>query len=127
MDAQTYLKAALRTENTPEMFGPTQRAKQIARLLHASMGVCTEAGELQDSLKRQLFYMKELDLTNVAEEVGDILWYCAIALDAVGSSFEEAFERNIAKLRARYPDKFTEDKAINRDLAAERRALEGID
>lgn len=34
-------------------------------------------------------------------------------------------EKNIAKLRARYPDKFDSDKAINRDLQKEREILEG--
>jgi len=33
--------------------------------------------------------------------------------------------RNIAKLSARYPDKFTEAAALSRDLTAERTALEG--
>lgn len=38
---------------------------------------------------------------------------------------EEAMELNIAKLRARFPDKFDTDKAINRDLDVERKILEG--
>lgn len=33
-------------------------------------------------------------------------------------------ETNIKKLQARYPDKFTKDKAINRDLEKERKILE---
>jgi len=31
---------------------------------------------------------------------------------------------NIEKLKARYPDKFTSDKAINRNLDIERKVLE---
>ena len=34
-------------------------------------------------------------------------------------------ERYIEELTARYPDKFTSDDAINRDLATERQILEG--
>lgn len=127
MNANQYLNAALRTESTPEMFGPTERARMLARLLHAAIGMCTESGELQDALKKQLIYGKELDAVNVVEEIGDQLWYIAIALDAVGSTFEEAFDKNIAKLRARFPEKFTQERALNRNLPAERVALEGTD
>jgi hypothetical protein len=35
-------------------------------------------------------------------------------------------DRNIAKLRTRYPEKFASDRALNRDLEAERKVLEGI-
>ena len=51
------------------------------------------------------------------------MWYQAIACDVLGTTFEIEQERNIAKLSARYPDKFTEDKAINRDLETERKVL----
>lgn len=49
---------------------------------------------------------------------------CALALNALGSDFGSVMERNIEKLKARYPDKFTEDKATNRDLDTERKILE---
>ena len=41
-----------------------------------------------------------------------------------GTSIEKARETNIAKLRARYGDKFTEFDALNRDLDVERKILE---
>jgi len=34
-------------------------------------------------------------------------------------------ERNINKLKARYPDKFSQEKALNRNLDIERDILEG--
>ena len=34
-------------------------------------------------------------------------------------------DRNIAKLQKRFPVKFTEEAALNRNLEAERAALEG--
>lgn len=132
MNATEYLKAALRTENTPlflnnahAMFLLDDRIGE--RLIHGMIGLCTETGELQDAIKKQLIYGKPLDITNIIEEVGDLMWYLAIILDACGSSFEQAFDRNIAKLKKRFPDKFTEHAALNRDLDAERAALEGTD
>lgn len=99
--------------------------KRVARLLHGALGLCTEAGEIQDALKRKVMYGKELDLTNIKEEVGDLLWYCALILDEVGSSFEEVMEMNIAKLKKRYPQGFTEQDALNRNLEAESAVLNG--
>jgi NTP pyrophosphatase (non-canonical NTP hydrolase) len=117
MNPNEYQKLALSTEgalkNTPD-----------PRLLHGALGICTEAGELQDQIKRHLFYGKELDHTNIMEECGDLLWYVAITLDAAGFTMEDAMERNIAKLRARYPDKvFNAEQALVRDTKAENRAL----
>lgn len=42
---------------------------------------------------------------------------------AVGVTPEQAQAANIAKLKARYPAKFTEENAVNRDIEAERIAL----
>lgn len=95
------------------------------RLLHAGMGLTTEAGEFMDMLKKHILYGRELDLVNLAEEIGDMFWYAALACDTLGVSFEEIMEKNIAKLKARYGDKFTEAAALNRNLNVERRILEG--
>lgn len=94
-------------------------------LLHAAMGIGTEAGELLDAFKRKLFYGKELDVVNVKEEIGDIMWYVAILLRELDLDFHELLQLNIDKLRARFPEKFTETHALNRDLGKEREVLEG--
>jgi NTP pyrophosphatase (non-canonical NTP hydrolase) len=130
MSPNQYQKLALRTENTPDFFNekmfplPDVR-KGRERLLHGLMGVCTEAGELQDPLKRELFYGKGLDEINVMEECGDLLWYIALSLDAAGFTMSDAMNKNISKLRRRYPQKFTAEAALDRDHKAERGALEG--
>lgn len=41
-----------------------------------------------------------------------------------GIDFGDMLEININKLKARYPEKFTEEAALNRDLDAEREVLE---
>ena len=117
MDFQTYQRAALRTESTT--YQPID-----PRLLHAAYGIVTEAGELLDAIKKATFYGKPLDTVNVAEEIGDLMWYIAIACDALATDLGDIMDRNIAKLRTRYPDKFTTEAATNRDLDAERKTLE---
>jgi len=94
-------------------------------LLHAAMGISTESGELMDAFKRKIFYGKELDVVNVKEEIGDLMWYVAILLRELDLDFEELLQVNIDKLKARYPEKFTEENALNRDLDKEREILEG--
>jgi NTP pyrophosphatase (non-canonical NTP hydrolase) len=120
-----YIAEVLKTESC-EM-GPLRKRiseGKAIRLLHAGMGMCTESGEFLDTLKKHIFYGKAIDEVNLMEEVGDLLWYCAVALDELGYSFEECQKINIAKLRKRYGEKFTSEQAINRDLGTEREILE---
>lgn len=116
-----YIKEAVRTESVPKLDLSTNQV----RMLHGAMGLCTEAGELLDSLKKHLFYGRELDTVNVAEEIGDAQYYMAILCDVLGISFEEIQAVNIKKLRARYPEGFSSERAYNRDLDTERQILEG--
>ena len=93
-------------------------------VLHGAIGCCTEAGELLDAVKKAMFYGKPLDSVNLKEEIGDLFWYIALICDELGVSFEEIFQMNIAKLAKRYPEKFTCEDALNRDLEEEREVLE---
>jgi NTP pyrophosphatase (non-canonical NTP hydrolase) len=128
MTPNQFQQQCLRTEMTPDFiksdFSPPPADRTTARLLHGMIGICTEAGELQDMMKRHLFYGKALDHTNVMEECFDVLWYIALCLDASGYTLEQAMERGIAKLRARYPAGFTAEAALCRDTVQERTVLE---
>jgi hypothetical protein len=59
----------------------------------------------------------------LADEVGDILFYLTALCNANGITLEDAMRANVAKLRARYPDGFSADKAVNKDEAAEELAM----
>lgn len=118
MTPDRYMKEAPRTESL-------QYFPQNHRLEHAIDGIASESGELVDAIKKAKYYGKELDLTNLKEEGGDILWYLALMFDELGTTFEAEMLRNNAKLRSRFPDKFTEELATNRDLGKERAILEG--
>jgi NTP pyrophosphatase (non-canonical NTP hydrolase) len=125
MDSKTYIKETGVTDLEDYSDIRARMGDEFnARLTHYLLGVGTEAGELQDALKKHLIYGKELDRANLIEEIGDLSWYVARTLELLGSSFEEAMNKNIAKLRARYGDKFTEYAALNRDLDREREILE---
>lgn len=94
------------------------------RILHGAIGCATESGELLDSVKKSLFYNRKLDIINLEEEIGDLLWYIALIVDACGFDFASILDKNIQKLRVRYPEQFTEEKAEHRNLESERKALE---
>lgn len=47
-------------------------------LLHCATGLVTESAELVDAIKKHVFYGKPLDVVNIKEELGDLLWYVAI-------------------------------------------------
>lgn len=97
-------------------------------LIHAIIGIATEAGELLAALFERIDNPDacSFDRTNIAEEFGDVLWYLGLGIATLGESFEHLQEMNQKKLRARFPDKFTEDAAINRDVTAERKLLESM-
>jgi NTP pyrophosphatase (non-canonical NTP hydrolase) len=103
---------------------------KMIRLQHAAFGFCTESGEFMDALKKHVFYGDELDLTNLAEELGDLLWYVALACNALGINLEDVMTKNLKKLHGktgRYKDQFTEEEALHRNLDVERKTLEGED
>ena len=126
MKPKDFIKASLVTE-ARDMTPVQERLQDLGtiRLLHAMIGLCTESGEFQDMMKKHIFYGKEIDKVNLVEELGDIMWYMAVACDELGVSLEEVMEKNAAKLAARYKGGFSEKKANNRNLKTERKILEG--
>jgi NTP pyrophosphatase (non-canonical NTP hydrolase) len=125
MEDLEYKLLALNTEaNNYDDIIDRLKDPTVVRLLHAAMGLSTESGEFMDAMKKHIFYGQDLDTVNLAEETGDQLWYVAIAIDALKTTFKEVKTKNIAKLRARFPDSFTKYDAMNRDLDAERKILE---
>lgn len=148
---------------------------------HMKLGIESEVGEIADIFKRKLVYKKEIDITHLKEEIGDLCWYIANAANFKNAvlgktkylanevnsiddcidelnffhyflhidrnslftinidellvpiisvckffdiSVSEVLEKNINKLKVRYPEKFDETLALNRDLKNERNELE---
>ena len=67
MTFNQYIPLAVRTES------PRSSCSEQNRLLHAAMGAMTESVEL----------MGFTDQSNLTEELGDICWYIAIAVDTI--------------------------------------------
>ena len=76
------------------------------RLLTASVGMCAEAGEFTEIVKKIIFQGKpvnEENLFHLKRELGDIMWYVAQACIGLDISLDEILEMNVEKLVARYP------------------------
>lgn len=116
MNIQKYQELAART--LPHL------SNNQENVTHMIYGMLTELGELADVYKKNIAYNKHLDEVNIKEELGDIMWYWAGLCTLQDFNPSQILETNIAKLKIRYPEKFTEDLAINRNLEAERRTLE---
>lgn len=86
-----------------------------AHLLHMIIGLCGEAGELLDALKKSIIYRMPIDRANVVEEMGDIEFYLEGLRQGLGIMRHETISGNITKLLKRYPDvTFTNQDAAER-------------
>lgn len=78
------------------------------------LGIAGEAGEVADLLKKHLGHGHELDREKLIKELGDCLWYIAALATWLGVPLSEVAEKNIEKLRARYPNGFDSERSKNR-------------
>lgn len=99
MDFKQYQQQAIRT---------AKRVERSWDLNHAALGLTGEAGEFADAIKKHVIYNQPLDNANCIEELGDILWYCALAAEALGVDLDEVAALNISKLKLRYPDVYSD-------------------
>jgi len=132
MDTAEYIEGIHAVEATDQYDNVPNRVNESVRLMHAVFGLNSEAGELMEMYKKHLFYGKDIDQTNLLEEIGDIMWYLYLLIDQLAmehgvspSEMEQRIkEANYMKLKTRYPEGFNEEKAKVRDTQAERKAIE---
>ena len=106
MTPNEYQKLAMTTLN------PALSNEEV--LCNGVMGLCGEAGEAIDLVKKHLYHGHPLDREALIKELGDIAWYLAETATALNVPLEEVLERNIEKLRRRYPEGFSTEDSLNR-------------
>lgn len=84
-------------------------------LLNGVMGMCGEAGECMDYLKKVLYQNEPMNREKLAEEIGDVLNYVALAAQGLGYSLQDIAIQNNVKLHKRYPNGFDPDRFVNRE------------
>ena len=96
-------------------------------VLHAAIGMVTESIEILKEVSEAIQEDREFNKVNLFEESGDIEWYQAIFGREFNFDLSHIWETNINKLKARYGEKFSSEKALNRDIANETEVLtEGL-
>ena len=106
MTGNEYQRLAMTTLN------PALSKRDV--LINGVMGLCGESGEAIDIVKKHLHQGHELDKEKLIKELGDIAWYLAETAYALDVDLDEVLEKNIAKLKARYPEGFDTEKSIHR-------------
>jgi NTP pyrophosphatase (non-canonical NTP hydrolase) len=78
------------------------------------LGIAGESGEVADHIKKLVGHGHEFDIPKIREELGDVLWYIAAIAHVLDMDLEDIANENVAKLRARYPEGFSEEASRNR-------------
>jgi NTP pyrophosphatase (non-canonical NTP hydrolase) len=114
MNADNYQQQAARTLTD----GPdAQYSDHQLMLVWNALGLAGEAGEVADSIKKMVFHQHGVDRDVLVKELGDVLWYVAALCSKLSINMSEAMERNIAKLKQRYPDGYTSaGSMVRKDL-----------
>ena len=107
MTINEYQSLALRTLN------PALSPKDV--LINGVMGLCGEAGEAIDLVKKHLAQGHALDREALIGELGDVAWYLAETAHAIGYDLETVLRGNIEKLERRYPQGFSAEQSIHRE------------
>lgn len=100
--------------NVDRLFAKPDRDQKTLRQVHAVLGAGGEVGELSDAIKKSWIYNADLDLGNVKEEIGDTMFYLQALAAECGFSLLDAMKANVAKLKIRYPDGYTDQAAQDR-------------
>lgn len=87
----------------------------MPNVLYAAIGMCGEAGEVSELIKKYAYHGHTIDTEHLARELGDVLWYVTYMAHLFGYSLGEIMAMNQEKLAKRYPDgKFDAERSQNR-------------
>lgn len=119
-----YQKLSQRTlnkENIDEYQKLSQRTlnkdlSKVETLNNMIYGLIGESGEVVDAFKKHLFQGHELDINNVKEELGDIMFYIVNLCSQLDLNMSDVLQGNLYKLGKRYPEGFETERSVHRDV-----------
>lgn len=128
-DYSWYLSAYCNIHNININFGSISNPTNIKDLNDLLYKLLSFTAQLLDFDKRHFAYSKykEGDRELICNKIASVLKGLLSSLyhNDLGETLQQIWYTNIKKLEERYPDAFSEEKAVDRDLGAERQILEG--
>lgn len=101
MTFNEYMELSSRTRNVNSPFLDT---------MNAVLGLNGEIGEVTELFKKAYFHGKILDREALYLELGDVMFYLAWIIDLNGLDFDRILEKNIDKLKKRWPEGFKSEQ-----------------
>lgn len=88
----------------------------LLNVIYSAMGMCGEAGEASELVKKYAYHGHTIDAEHLARELGDVLWYVSYLAYLFGYPLGKIMAMNQEKLAKRYPDgKFDAERSRNRE------------
>ena len=75
------------------------------------LGIAGEAGDVASCIKKTFAHKNDVGIEGIKENIGDTLWYAAMICNFFKWDMQDILEANVNKLKARYPQGFTEKDA----------------
>jgi NTP pyrophosphatase (non-canonical NTP hydrolase) len=108
MNFTEFQAAARRTQN--------RKITSSERLQHAKDGMVAELGEIHGMYQKAV-QGHMIDCEKLMLELGDLLWFIAEFCDENAWMLDDVAQKNVDKLRARYPEGFDSARSVHRDEA----------
>lgn len=108
LDIEEYQKASTRTIN--------EELNSRNQVFNMVFGLNGEVGEVTDLLKKHYFHGHKLDKEHLKEELGDVMFYIVNLATLYDIDMSEVLQLNVDKLLKRYPNGFSEEDSINREV-----------
>mgnify|MGYP002738054118 CR=1 FL=1 len=109
LGADLYQGESIRTD------WPDWKARKSDGVIHATLGLAAEAGEIAGLVQKWQGQGHDLDRDYIIDELGDALWFAAKLARVLDVPLSHVMERNVAKLAERYPDGWDAERSRTLD------------
>ena len=119
-----YYGAKFRGKKFENLQTKIQHKDKFNDILHATLGLYTEAGEMLEIVYDLMSKRSEPDFYHFTEELGDFYFYLTLLQIQLNLDPNKIREKNALKMNARFGMKFAENRALYRNEAKERKVME---
>ena len=95
---QSHNKSLISAHEYQEKCRTTAIYPKKDAIAYLSLGLVSEAGEVAGKVKKQI---RDGTESNIAPEIGDVLWYCAMLASELNVNLGKIMEDNLYKLNDR--------------------------